>query len=101
MADCEYWKGITAKLKTASDANWAAHVLASDEENVAAVRECIPDAEIIDAVISAYGDGNWSTQSYCDEILSQFEKEAVEQVFGHMTEISDDVTRGIERFLTL
>ncbi len=101
MADCEYWKGIVAKLNTAADVNWAAHVLASDEENLAAARRCVPNADIIQAVIGAYGDKDWLTQSYCDEILFQFERVSVERVYSRMIVKSDEVRQGIERFFTL
>lgn len=100
-ADCDYWKDIVAKLRTATDTNWAAHVLATDSENIAEARQCLSDAEIIQAVISAYGVDDWLTHSYCDKILFQFEREAVRQVYGRMITTNDDMRRGIERFLTL
>lgn len=101
MADCEYWKAIVAKLNGLVEANWAAHVLASDKENLAEARKCLGDAAIINGVISAYGDEDWSTQSYCDEVLLHFERETIEQVYEQMTIDGDDVRRGVERFLTL
>ncbi len=97
MTDCKYWKDIVAKLR--SERNWAAHVLASDEYNLAEARKCVADDEIIENVIYAYED--WSAQPYCDEILFQFEKELVERVFNNIKGTSKNMRRGVEGFLTL
>ena len=97
MPDCEYWKVIVAKLRTES--NWAAHVLSSDEWNLAEARKCVADEEIIEHVISAYEDE--SAQPYCDEILVQFDRESIERVFDRMNQKSANMQRGIARFFTL
>ena len=101
MVDCEYWKGVIAKFSVPASVNWAAHVLASAEENLAEVRKCVSDNEIIRTVILAYSDEDWLTRSYCDEILLQFGREVVEEVYRQMTVQSDDVRSCVERLLTL
>lgn len=101
MADCEYWKRILSKLSIPADRNWAAHVLNSDEENLSEARKCVCDDGIIAAVISAYGDGDWLTQSYCDGILTKFERKSVERICNQMTVKNDNVRRSVERLLTL
>lgn len=88
-------------MRSETDANWAAHVLASWEENLMEARKCIGDDEIIEAVISVYNDGDWLSQSYCDEILRHFELHSVESVYRRMEVKSEEMRRGIEGFLKL
>ena len=81
--------------------NWAAHILASAEGNLAAARECIPDSEIINSVLRAYDDGDWLTESYCDHILSQFDSQIVEEVYASLPGKTENVVRCAERFFNL
>jgi hypothetical protein len=99
MADCEYWKGIVADLRTKP--NWAAHVLATDDENLEYARECVADEVIINNVLLAYNDEDWLTRSDCDHILSQFEKESVERVYNVLTELSENARQSMEGLLSL
>jgi hypothetical protein len=86
MASCEYWKSIVTKLRNESECNWASHVLSTcvDEEgsNLSEALKCVSAEEIIENTIFAYQ--NSDAQPYCDEILFQFEKQKIIDVFEQM-----------------
>lgn len=99
--DCEYWKDIVAKLKTQS--NWASHVLSTfideDNSNLNEALKCVSKEVIIENTIFAYED--WSSQPYCDEILSQFDKQKISEVFDQIEKPTKNMEKGFLRFLTL
>jgi hypothetical protein len=97
--DCDYWKGIVSKLKILSECNWAAHVLTSDIENLEEAIKCLPAEEIIENTIYAYED--WNAQPYCDEILFQFEKQKIIEVFDRIENPSENMNKGFFRFIEL
>ena len=77
--DCEYWKDVVRQLRDPSRCNWAAHVLSSGllkpsdpqvPNLLAQGLECVSASEIIEGTIYAYRD--WSSQPYCDLILTRF-----------------------------
>ncbi len=99
--DCKYWKDIVEKLKTQSV--WASHVLSTciDEEysNLCEALKCVSEEKIIENTIFAYED--WDAQPYCDEILSQFDKQEIIEVFGQIEDPNENMKKGFYRFLGL
>ena len=99
--DCEYWKDVVAKLKTQS--KWASHVLSSciDEEgsNLSEALKCVSEREVIENTLFAYED--WSSQPYCDEILLQFDKRKITEVFDRIKKPTKNMEKGFYRVLTL
>lgn len=97
----EYWRGIVARLRT--DSNWAAHVLATgideDDSNLNQALKYVNKEEIIENTIRAYED--WSAQPYCDEILAQFDKRIVANIYGQIENPSQNLEKGVSRFLNL
>ena len=99
--NCDYWKDIVAKLKTES--NWASHVLSTcvneESSNLTEALKCVNEKEIIENTIFAYED--WDSQPYCDEILFQFDKQKIAEVFGQIKNPTENMEKGFSRFLEL
>lgn len=99
--NCEYWKDIVAKLRTES--TWASHVLSTfiheEDSNLSEALKCVDAEEIIRNTIFAYEDCN--AQPYCDEILLKFEKSKVVEVFEQIKNPSENIKKGVSRFLEL
>jgi len=60
---------------------------------------CLPAEEIVENTIFAYQD--WDAQPCCDEILLQFEKQKVIDVFGQIANPNENMKKGFLRFLDL
>ena len=103
MLDCNYWQVVVAKLRNLNECQWAAHVLATfaDEadSNLQQALKCLSADEIIENTIYAYHD--WDAQPYCDEILFQFEKQKIIKVFEQLENPSENMKKGVLRFLEL
>lgn len=97
---CEYWKDIVAKLKTHS--NWASHVLSTSEDdyfNLSEALKCVSEEEIIENTLFAYED--LYSQPYCDDILSQFDKQKISEIFKNIQRPTENMKNSIMRFLEL
>lgn len=96
--DCRYWEELVGKLLQPSESNWAAHVL-SDVENVKRALKCVSGEIIIENTIAAYD--LIENQPYCDEILFNFDKERVIEIFEQHANHGENIKRFIRRFLEL
>jgi hypothetical protein len=71
MIDKVYWQNVVNKLNNENEANWAAHVLASNIEIIDDILSIIGKETFIKSCLLCYSV-DFSTQPYLDEILSQF-----------------------------
>lgn len=98
--NCEYWKDVVEKLKTQS--NWASHVLATSEDdyfNLSEALKCVSEEEIIENTLFAYE--NWDAQPYCDDILGEFEKMKIIEIFKQIEHPTENMKKGFYRFCDL
>ena len=99
--DCEYWKEIVSKLKILSECNWAAHVLSTciDEEdsNLSEALKCVSAEQIIENTIFAYND--WDAYVYCREILLQFSREKITEIYEQIENPSEKMRVGVSDVL--
>lgn len=97
MADCEYWKNIVSQLRNSDKCVRAAHVLAAlagkADSNLQAALKCLTAEEIIENTIFAYRD--WDAQPYCDEILFQFERRKINEVFERIESPGENMKKGV------
>lgn len=97
--NCEYWNDIVAKLRTESV--WASHVLSTyvDEEgsNLSEALKCVSAEEIIENTIFAYND--WDAYVYCREILLQFNKQKVIEIYEQIKNPSENMFTGFSDVL--
>ena len=89
--------------KIANESTRASHVLSTciDEEfsNLNEALKCVTAKEIIENTIYAYED--WDAQPYCDEILFQFENPEIVKIYEQIENSSENIKKGILRFLEL
>ena len=97
--NCEYWKDIVARLRTES--NWASHVLSTciveEGSNLSEALKCVSAGEIIENTIFAYND--WSAYAYCREILLQFDKQTVIEIYEQIENPSEKMIVGVSDVL--
>jgi hypothetical protein len=97
--NCEYWKDIVARLRTES--TWASHVLSTciDEKgsNLNEALKCVSAEEIIENTIFAYND--LDAYVYCREILLQFKKQKVIEIYEQINNPSENVITGVSDIL--
>jgi hypothetical protein len=97
--NCEYWKDIVARLRTES--TWASHVLSTcigeEGSNLSEALKCVSAEEIIENTIFAYKD--WDAYVYCREILLQFNKQKVINIYEQINNPSKKMIVGVSDVL--
>lgn len=80
MVDITYWQGVINKLIDESEANWAAHVLSSNIDEIKEISNATGKEAFIKNCLICY-DIDFSAQPYLDEVLSQFSPQELISVY--------------------
>jgi len=100
-----YWIDTVEKLKNRDTADWAVKILSTglgrgidpDKTNLGEALKCVPREEIILGTLMAYQE--WSAKSCCDQILWHFEPEEIVAVFKSLSNVSENIRKGVKDFL--
>lgn len=71
MLDKNYWEDVIRKLADKEKANWAAHTISANLENLEEILQVAGREKVIAACLSCYSI-DFTAQPYLDEILTNF-----------------------------
>lgn len=85
MVDKTYWESVVIKLANKEKANWAAHALSTNLENLEEILRAVGKEKLIASCLLCYSI-DFTAQPYLDEILSSFTIKELVGVYKNLDE---------------